>query len=154
MTRTMFAAVAICMSGMTAPFEIGAQSTTSTTSTTSATSATSAAGTAAAPTYSRDVAPILYRNCTTCHRPGEIGPMPLLSYQDARPWAQSIATRVAAGTMPPWHADPSTGEFSNDRRLSAAEKDTIVGWVAGGAFEGDPRDLPAPPRYEIGRAHV
>ena len=76
--------------------------------------------------------------------------MPLLSYQDARPWAQSIATRVAAGTMPPWHADPSTGEFSNDRRLSAAEKDTIVGWVAGGAFEGDPRDLPAPPRYAEG----
>src|SRR4051812_31277514 len=85
------------------------------------------------PTYSRDVAPILYKNCTSCHRPGEIGPMSLLTYKDARPWARSIGARVEAGTMPPWHADPSTGEFANDRRLTAVEKETIAKWVAAGA---------------------
>jgi hypothetical protein len=76
--------------------------------------------------------------------------MSLLSYQAARPWAKSIEARVTAGTMPPWHADPSTGEFSNDRRLSATEKETISQWVAAGAPEGDPKDLPAPPRYADG----
>ena len=58
------------------------------------------------PTFSKDVAPILYQNCTNCHRAGEIGPMPLISFSDARPWAKAIATRVSDGTMPPWHADP------------------------------------------------
>jgi hypothetical protein len=76
--------------------------------------------------------------------------MSLLSYKDARPWAKSIATRVDAGTMPPWHADPSTGEFQNDRRLSPAEKDTIARWVAAGAPEGDPADMPAAPKYAEG----
>jgi hypothetical protein len=104
----------------------------------------------AAPTYTRDVAPILYRSCTSCHRPGEIGPMSLLSYKDVRPWAKAIGTRVTAGTMPPWHADPAVGEFSNDRRLTAAEKETISQWVASGAPEGDARDLPATPRYAEG----
>jgi hypothetical protein len=104
----------------------------------------------AAPTYSRDLAPILYRNCTACHRPGEIGPMPLLSYKDVRPWAKSIAARVEAGTMPPWHADPSVGEFDNDRRLSAADKDTIARWAAAGAPEGNPGDLPPQPKYADG----
>src|SRR5712691_7568072 len=80
------------------------------------------------PTFTKDVAPILYQNCTNCHRAGEIGPMSLLSYKDARPWAKSIATRVTNGTMPPWHADPASGEFLNDRRLSDAEKQTIDGW--------------------------
>jgi hypothetical protein len=102
------------------------------------------------PTYSRDVAPILYKNCTSCHRPGEIGPMPLLSYKDVRPWARSIAARVEAGTMPPWHADPSVGEFDNDRRLSATDKETIARWVADGAPEGDPAQLPAQPKYSDG----
>ncbi len=76
--------------------------------------------------------------------------MSLLSYQDVRPWAKSIVTRVTAGTMPPWHADPSTGEFDNDRRLTAAEKDAITRWVSAGAPEGNPGDLPAPPRYAAG----
>ena len=60
-----------------------------------------------APTFTKDVAPILYKNCTNCHRGGEIGPMPLVSYKDARPYAKAIATRVQNGTMPPWHADPA-----------------------------------------------
>jgi hypothetical protein len=74
----------------------------------------------AGPTFSKDVAPILFNNCTNCHRPGEIGPMSLLTYADARPWAKAIATRVGNGTMPPWHADPTYGVFENDRRLTAA----------------------------------
>ena len=76
-----------------------------------------ASSTSAAPTYSKDVAPILYAHCTTCHRPGEIAPMSLLTFKDARPWVKSIGTRVSAGTMPPWHADPAYGEFVNDRRV-------------------------------------
>src|SRR5262252_720128 len=104
----------------------------------------------AGPTYSRDVAPILYKNCTGCHRPGEIGPMSLLSYDSVRPWTRSIAARVTAGTMPPWHADPSTGEFLNDRRLDPKDKATLLQWIANGAPEGDPKDLPPAPKYADG----
>jgi hypothetical protein len=103
-----------------------------------------------APTFSKDVAPILYKNCTSCHRPGEIAPMSLLTYADTRPWVRSIATRVSNGTMPPWHADPAHGEFLNDRRLTPAEKDTILRWTSGGAPEGDPKDLPLQPTYADG----
>jgi hypothetical protein len=106
--------------------------------------------TVATPTFSKDVAPIFYANCTNCHRPGEIAPMSLLTYKDARPWARSIADRVVRGTMPPWHADPAHGQFLNDRRLSDAEKGAIVRWVSAGAPEGDPADLPAPPKYAEG----
>ena len=104
----------------------------------------------ATPTFAKDVAPILYKNCTNCHRPGEIGPMSLLTYGDARPWARAIGTRVADGSMPPWHADPSVGEFLNDRRLSPVEKDTLLQWVRGGAPEGNPQDLPPAPTYTDG----
>src|SRR5450755_1881740 len=100
-----------------------------------------------APTFSKDVAPILYKNCTNCHRPGEIAPMSLLTYKDARPWAKSMREKVSLGEMPPWHADPAHGQFLNDRRLSDVEKDTIVKWSAAGAPEGNPADLPAPPKY-------
>src|SRR5437867_12441129 len=109
-----------------------------------------ASGAEAGPTFSKDVAPILYNNCTNCHRTGEIGPMSLLTYADARPWARSIATRVSNGTMPPWHADPAHGEFLNDRRLSNAERDTILKWVASGAPEGNKADLPAAPKFADG----
>ena len=104
----------------------------------------------AAPTFSKDVAPILYKNCTNCHRPGEIGPMPLVSFADARPWAKAIANRVTDGTMPPWHADPAHGEFLNDRRLSAADRDAIVKWASNGAAEGNRADLPKLPAYAEG----
>jgi hypothetical protein len=107
--------------------------------------------TAVAVTYTKDVAPILYKNCATCHRPGEIAPMTLLSYKDVRPWAKSIREVVAERRMPPWLADPHYGEFSNDRRLSQKEIDTIVGWVDSGAKEGDAKDLPAAPTFsEVG----
>lgn len=103
-----------------------------------------------APTFSKDVAPIFYKNCTVCHRPGEVAPMSLLSYQEARPYARAIATQVSKGTMPPWHADPSHGQFLNDRRLSPAEKETILRWVSNGAPEGNAKDLPAKPVYPNG----
>jgi len=103
---------------------------------------------AAVPTFAKDVAPIFYKSCTNCHRPGEIAPMSLLTYKDARPWAKSIATQVSKGAMPPWHADPAHGDFLNDRRLSEAEKSTVIAWATAGAPEGNPGDLPTPPTYE------
>jgi hypothetical protein len=102
---------------------------------------------APAVTFNKDVAPILYKSCTSCHRPGEIAPMSLLTYQDARPWVRSIGTKVANGSMPPWHADPAYGHFLNNRRLSDADKATIAKWVAGGAPEGTASDLPPQPVY-------
>jgi hypothetical protein len=103
------------------------------------------------PTFNKDVAPILYKNCANCHRSGEIGPMPLLSYKDARPFARAIATRVQNGTMPPWHADdPTQSRFLNDRSLSAADKSVLLAWASGGAPEGNPQDLPAPPQFVDG----
>jgi hypothetical protein len=99
------------------------------------------------PTFSKDIAPIFYANCTSCHRPGEIAPMSLLTYKDARPWARAIAAKVADGTMPPWHADPQYGKFQNERRLTDAQKATIAKWVAAGAPEGKNTDLPPAPAY-------
>src|ERR1700751_5763838 len=84
-------------------------------------------------TFTKDVAPIFFKNCAECHRPGEAAPMSLLNYKDARPWAKSIREKVVGREMPPWHADPSHGEFKNERRLTPAEIDTIVAWVDGGA---------------------
>lgn len=112
--------------------------------------ASSASAQTAAPTFSKDVAPILYQNCTSCHRAGEIGPMPLVSFTDARPWAKAIAARVSDGTMPPWHADPAHGEFSNDRRLSAKDRDTVIKWASSGAPEGNKSDLPPAPTFTEG----
>jgi mono/diheme cytochrome c family protein len=102
------------------------------------------------PTFNSDVAPIFFEHCTTCHRPGEVAPMSLLTYKDARPWARSIAAQVAKGAMPPWHADPNIGHFANARRLSDEQKATIARWVEAGAPEGDPQDLPRKPDYPDG----
>jgi mono/diheme cytochrome c family protein len=101
-------------------------------------------------TFTKDVAPIFFKNCAECHRPGESAPMSLLSYKEARPWAKSIREKVVSREMPPWHADPHVGEFSNDRRLSPREVDTISAWVDGGAPEGDLKDLPPPPQCTDG----
>src|ERR1041385_1851696 len=76
----------------------------------------------AAPTYSKDVAPILQRNCQVCHRPGEAGPFPMLNYKQVRPWAQAMKVAVGSGKMPPWFADPRFGTFSNAISLTPAEK--------------------------------
>src|SRR5579871_5633737 len=107
---------------------------------------------AATPTFTKDVAPILYKNCATCHRAGEIAPMSLLTYEQTRPWAKSIREKVALGQMPPWHSIEPPGTFSNDRRLSESEKKTLIGWSDGGAPQGDPKDLPAQPKFAEGWA--
>jgi hypothetical protein len=111
---------------------------------------TAAAQQAAAPTYTKDVASILFANCTSCHRAGEIGPMSLMSYKEVRPWARAIAAKVADGTMPPWHADPAYGKFANARALSDAQKSIIAQWVKAGAPEGNAADMPPTPSYGTG----
>jgi hypothetical protein len=104
----------------------------------------------APPTFTRDVAPILYNNCVACHRAGEAAPMSLITYNEVRPWARAIRQAVAQGVMPPWHADAPAGTFENERRLSDADKDIIARWVAAGAPQGDPKELPAPPQFTDG----
>src|SRR5262245_39738081 len=83
-------------------------------------------------TFNKDVAPILFKSCAECHRPGEAAPFSVLSYKDARPWAKSIREQVVSRQMPPWHADPHVGARANDRRLSQTEIDKIAAWVDGG----------------------
>ncbi len=102
------------------------------------------------PTFSKDVAPLFQKHCQSCHRPGESAPMSLMDYKSTRPYAKSVKGAVANRTMPPWHADPNYGEFSNDRRLSEAEIATITRWVDAGAPEGDPADLPKPLEFVEG----
>ena len=98
-------------------------------------------------TFSKDVAPILQSKCQSCHEPGSIGPMSLVTYQDARPWARSIKQRVEAHQMPPWHIDRSVGvtKFKNDMSLSDEQIATISAWVDGGAVEGNAADFKAKP---------
>ena len=98
------------------------------------------------PTFTKDVAPIFQEKCEACHRPDSIAPMPLRTYEEARPWARSIRARVEARQMPPWHIDKSVGvqKFKNDMSLTDEQIDTIVSWVDGGALQGDPKDLPKP----------
>ena len=105
---------------------------------------------AKAVTFNKDVAPIFFKRCVECHRAGEIAPMSLMSYKEARPWARSIKEKVLDRTMPPWHADPNHGEYSNDRSLSQREVDTIAAWVDGGAKEGEQKDLPPRPEFVEG----
>jgi hypothetical protein len=105
---------------------------------------------AAVVTFNKDIAPIIQTKCQTCHRPGEVAPMSFLTYKQVRPWAKSIREAVTSRTMPPWFADESHTEFSNDPRLSQKEIDTIQAWVAGGAPEGDAKDLPPNPTFPEG----
>ena len=86
-----------------------------------------------AATYTKDVAPILQKNCQTCHRPGEVAPMSFTNYKEVRPWAKAIRVKVVQRQMPPWFADPGHGVFSNDPRLAQKDIDTITQWVDAGA---------------------
>jgi hypothetical protein len=104
----------------------------------------------AAPTFSADVAPIFYAKCVTCHRPGEVAPMSLITFKDVRPWASSIRDKVTTRVMPPWHADRQYGSFRNEQSLTQAEIDTIVKWVNANAPEGDPSRMPALPKFPEG----
>lgn len=106
-----------------------------------------AAQAATPPTFYRDVQPLIQTHCQSCHRPGEIGPMPLENYKQVRPWANSIKESVLLKKMPPWFADPHFGKFANDRTLSPQEIETIRSWVDAGAPEGNPKDAKPAPKF-------
>jgi hypothetical protein len=101
---------------------------------------------AKAVTFTKDVAPILQEKCQVCHQPNSIGPMPLISYNDAKTFADEIKEKVGARLMPPWHIDRTIGikDYKNDRGLTDAQISTIVNWVDGGTPMGDPKDMPPP----------
>ena len=101
-------------------------------------------------TFNKDVLPVLQKNCQTCHRPGEVAPMSLLTYAEARPWAKAIKTAVLLKKMPPWFADPNVGHFSNDRSMSDKDRNTLAAWADSGALEGNPKDRPAPVEFAEG----
>src|ERR1700687_4563804 len=88
-------------------------------------------------TFTKDVAPILERNCQGCHRPGEAAPFSLLTYEQARPWAKAMKEAVRLKKMPPWFADPQFGTFSNDRSMAQKDVNTIAAWADAGAPPGD-----------------
>lgn len=100
-----------------------------------------------APTYTRDVAPILQSHCQSCHRAGEAAPFSMLTYEETRPWAGAMKMAVRLKAMPPWYADPQVGHFANDRSLSQKDIDTIVAWVTAGSPKGDPKDMPPPVNF-------
>ena len=106
---------------------------------------------AATPTFAKDVAPIVYNKCATCHRPGEVAPMSLMSYEDVRPWAKAMKAKVVAREMPPWGADPAQSlKMRNDTSLSQAQIDTIEAWVDAGAPKGNDADMPPAPTFASG----
>lgn len=105
---------------------------------------------AGAVTYAKHVSRVLQKNCQECHRPGQIGPMALLTYDDAVAWSETIREVITEGRMPPWYADPRYGKWSNDRSLSKADRDTLLAWLDGGTPKGDEKDLPAPRKFPTG----
>ena len=105
---------------------------------------------AATPTFTRDVAPILFHSCAPCHRPGEAAPFPLLTYQDAARHATQIAEVTTSRYMPPWPPEPGKGDFLGSRRLSPAQLQILQAWAQAGAPQGDPRDLPPTPAFTEG----
>jgi hypothetical protein len=105
------------------------------------------------PSFGKDIAPILYSRCVMCHRPGEVAPMSLMSYDEVRPWVRAIKNKVVARQMPPWYAEGEPGRWRNDRRLDQAEIDKITAWVDAGAPRGDDTAMPAPPQLAQGWNH-
>ena len=103
-------------------------------------------------TFNKDVLPILQKNCQSCHRPGEVAPMSLISYQDARPWAKAIKSAVATRKMPPWFADSGYRQIANQWKLTDHEIETLVSWADNGAAEGNPKDAPPPLTFATGWA--
>ena len=108
-----------------------------------------AAAADSSPTFTKDVAPILMRSCVQCHRPGQVAPMSLLTFEDVRPWARSIKTRVTKREMPPWNLDPTVGikDILDDPSLSGQEIQTIAKWVDSGAPKGEMFDMPKAPVF-------
>ncbi len=103
-----------------------------------------------APTFSRDILPILQKECQGCHRPGEAAPFSMLTYEQTRPWAAAMKEAVKTRKMPPWFADPRYGKFTNGKTLTQAEINTVVAWADGGALKGDDKDMPAPLHFVAG----
>lgn len=101
-------------------------------------------------TYYKDVMPIMQNRCQECHRAGEAAPMSFMTYKEVRPFAKAIEHAVVTKKMPPWHADPHFGKFSNDRSLTEKEVNTLSAWVKGGAKEGRASDAPAPKEFASG----
>jgi len=101
-------------------------------------------------TFTEHVAPILFQNCTRCHRPGEAAPFSLLNYQDAKKRARQMVDVTQTRTMPPWHADHGYVEFSNERRITDEQIALIEAWQKQGAKEGDPAKLPTLPKFTEG----
>ena len=101
-------------------------------------------------TFAKDIAPVLQRACQSCHRPGNIAPMSLLTYQEVRPWARAIRRQVIERNMPPWYIDRTVGihKFKNDPSLSQAEITMISKWVEAGAPLGDPAHMPPPRQFD------
>ena len=100
-------------------------------------------------TFNKQVVRVFQRNCQTCHRPGEVAPFSLTNYKDAHARRDDIREAVESRYMPPWKAVPGHGEFADVRRLSEDEIRLVARWVADGAPEGEPRDLPSPRRFPI-----
>ena len=101
-------------------------------------------------TYAKDISRILQNRCQECHRPGQIAPMPLLTYEDASSWSLMIHEVVSEQRMPPWHADPKHGKFKNDRRLSEDERTKLLAWIDAGCPEGSAKDLPDTKKFAPG----
>lgn len=110
------------------------------------------AGDAPAVTFNKDIAPVLWKNCAACHRPGEVAPFSLLTYKDAAKRADQLVEATASRVMPPWKAEPGHGEFKNERRLTAAELELLAAWAKAGAPEGEAKDLPPAPTFPDGWA--
>ena len=104
----------------------------------------------APPTFYKDVLPILQDHCQSCHRPGEIAPMPLVTYEQTQPWAPKMAAAVAMKMMPPWFADPRYGHFANDTSLTSQQIETILAWAKVDAPAGDIKDAPEPRMWAEG----
>ena len=100
-------------------------------------------------TFNRDIAPILFDRCGSCHHPGGVAPFSLLTYASVRQRATQIVDVTRRRFMPPWKADPRDGPFVGQKPLSDDELDLIERWVDGGAVEGDPRDRPDPPEFSV-----
>jgi|GEM_PF-359785 len=104
----------------------------------------------AAPTFTKDVAPILFQHCAACHRPGEVAPFSLLTYKDAAKRAKHLKEVTQERRMPPWMPEPGPHRFLDERRLSDAQLKTLAEWVDAGAPEGDAKDLPSLPKFADG----
>lgn len=134
------AALIVCQLPSPKPVQAAQQSTPA--------SATPSAGTTPQLTWAQDIAPILYKNCTTCHHAGGEGPFNLITYRDTRRWAPQITRVIQNHFMPPWLPEPGYGNFSDVRRLSDEQIATIQQWIKSGMPEGDPAKAPAPPHYD------